>query len=115
MPHALGRLELWVWREGALHRTLELGDVSNHVTGSRALRLSAIADFDGDGRPDLAIPSFDRSRLRIIAFAPSLREIASIALPSRAVTDFALMKDGAGRPAVLFGLENGALVLARRP
>ena len=115
MPHAVGRLELWSFRDNALHKTLELGDVSNHVTGSRALRMSAVADFDGDGRPDLAIASFDRKRLRLIAFAPSIREIASIALPSQAVTDFALMTDGAGHPAVLLGLENGALVLARRP
>jgi hypothetical protein len=115
MPHAVGRLELWSWRDGALHKTLELGDVSNHVSGSRALRMSAVADFDGNGRPDLAISSFDRRRLRLIAFAPSVREIGSVALPSRAVTDFALMTDAAGHPAVLLGLENGALVLARRP
>jgi hypothetical protein len=115
MPHAVGRLELWNWRDGALHKTLELGDVSNHVSGSRALRMSAVADFDGDKRVDLAIASFDRRRLRLIAFAPSVREIGSVALPSRAVTDFALIADVAGHPAVLLGLENGALVLARRP
>jgi hypothetical protein len=115
MPHAVGRLELWTWRNNALHKTLELGDVSNHVSGSRAQRMSAVADFDGDGRPDLAIASFDRKRLRLIAFAPSVREIGSIALPSHAVTDFALVTDNGGRAAVLLGLENGALVLARRP
>ncbi|MBX9843970.1 MAG: VCBS repeat-containing protein [Xanthobacteraceae bacterium] len=115
MPHAVGRLELWSFRDNALHKALELGDVSNHVSGSRAQRMSAVADFDGDGRPDLAIASFDRRRLRLIAFVPGVREIGSIALPSHAVTDFALVGDAAGRPAVLLGLENGALVLARRP
>jgi hypothetical protein len=114
MPHALGRLELWSFRDDAFHRLLELDDVSNHVIGSRALRMSAVADFDGDGLPDLAVPSFSRRELRIIAFAPGPREVARIALPARAVTDFALLKDAAGRPAVLLALENGALVLARR-
>ena len=114
MPHALGRLELWSWRDGALQKTLELSGVANHFIGSRALQMSAVADFDGDGHPDLAIPSFDRRELRIVAFAPKVRDVARIALPSRATTDSALIEDASGHPAVLLGLENGALVLARR-
>jgi hypothetical protein len=114
MPHVLGRLELWSWRDGRLVKGIELADVSNHVIGSRTLGMSAVADFDHDGRPDLAIPSFDRRALRLIAFAPGPRELARVPLPARAATDFALLKDMAGRPAVLLGLENGALVIARR-
>jgi hypothetical protein len=113
MPHALGRLELWSWRNGNLEKAAEVADVANHFIGSRALRMSAVADFDGDGHPDLAVPSFNRRELRIIGFAPKARDIARIALPARAATDFAPMKDKDGQPAVLLGLENGALVVAR--
>jgi hypothetical protein len=114
MPHVLGRLELWAWRGGALEKTRELEGVTNHVPGSRVLRMSAVGDFDGDGRPDLAIPSFDRRSLRLIAFMPALRDVARVALPSPVVTELAAVRDSAGGLAVLAALENGALVLVRR-
>ncbi|ARP98832.1 FG-GAP repeat domain-containing protein [Pseudorhodoplanes sinuspersici] len=114
-PHVVGGLELWSWRDGKLAKTVEVPDVSNHVIGSRAIRMTATADFDGDGRPDLAIPDFSRRTLRLIAFAPSVRDIARVALPARIVTDLALVRLR-GRPAILAGLENGQLVLvAERP
>lgn len=109
-PHVVGRLELWSFVHGTLKKTSEAVDVCNHVIGSRALALSATADFDGDGRPDLAIPSFDRRSLRLIAFAPSVRDIARVALPARIVTDLALVRLQ-GRPAVLVGLDSGQLAL----
>jgi hypothetical protein len=114
MPHAAGILELWTWSDGALSRTLTLDDVSNHAIGSRVLRMSAVADFDGDGHPDLAIPSFDRRELRLIAFAPKVREIARVRLPARVTSEIALLRIEAAAPAVLVGLENGAAVTVRK-
>lgn len=109
-PHVLGRLELWSFRGGALHKTAEMTDVSTHAIGSRALGMSAVSDFDGDGRPDLAVPSLDRRTLRLIAFAPRPREIARVALPARIVTDIGMVMRR-GRLALVAGLENGALVV----
>lgn len=109
-PHVLGLLEMWSFIDNKLKKTGEVPDVCNHVIGSRALSLSATADFDGDGRPDLAIPSFDRHALRLIAFSPTVRDIARVALPGRVVTDLALVQVRR-RPAVLAGLDNGQLVL----
>jgi hypothetical protein len=109
-PHVLGRLELWSFRGGLLQKIAEVPDVSTHAIGSRALGMSAVADFDGDGRPDLAVPSLDRRALRLIAFAPRPREIVRVALPSRAATDFGMVMRR-GRVALIAGLENGALVL----
>jgi hypothetical protein len=112
-PHVVGRLELWSWSKGRLTKTAELPDVSNHAIGSRAIGLSGTADFDGDGRPDLVIPSLDRRALRLIAFTPTPRDLARLSLPARIVTNLAVIGVG-GRPAVLAGLENGQLVLIRR-
>ena len=36
MPHSLGRLELWSWRDRQLRKTAELADAANHVAGTRA-------------------------------------------------------------------------------
>lgn len=113
MPHVLGQLQLWDWLDGRLAKRLELSNTSNHVAGSRVLRMSAITDFDGDGSADLAIPSFDRRELRLVSFAPAVRDIARLKLPARAVTELAAIKDHAGNAAVILGLENGALAIAR--
>jgi hypothetical protein len=76
--------------------------------------MAATADFDGDGIADLAVPSLDRWRLRIIAFAANAREIASVPLPSKATTNLGLVADGSGPPAIAVGLADGSLVLIRR-
>lgn len=109
-PHVVGRLELWSWRKGRLDKTAEIADVSNHAIGSRALGMSVTADFDGDGRADLAIPALDRRSLRLIGFGPHPREIARIALPARIATNIASVVLG-NRVALIAGLENGELIL----
>lgn len=108
-PHVLGRLELWSWRNGSLEKIGEITDVSNHVIGSRALGMSVTADFDGDGRPDIAVPSLDRRSLRLIGFVPQPREIARVPLPARITTNLGLIVAG-GRMSVIAGLETGELV-----
>lgn len=116
-PHVIGSLELWSWSGGALHKTAELADAANHVAGTRAIDMSAAADFDGDGVADMAVPSLDRGRLRLVAFAPKEsppREIASIALPAKAVTNLGLVTVKSGPPAIAVGLADGSLVVIRR-
>ena len=107
MPHRIGELELWTLKEGKLMRIITEDDVSNHAIRSHQFRLSAIADFDGDGLSDLAIPSFDRRSLRILSFRGGrVREIDRIALPAVAAENFTVeMRDG--RPAVGVGLNGG--------
>jgi len=112
-PHVIGQLEIWSWRDGELKKTAELPDTANHIAGSRAIDMAAVADFNGDNLADLAIPSLDRSRLRILSFAPNAREIASIALPAKATTNLGLLKSVMA-PGVAIGLADGSLVVVRR-
>jgi hypothetical protein len=109
-PHVIGRLELWDWHDGRLQKIDELPDATNHIAGTRAIDMSAVADFDGDGFADIAIPSLDRTRLRIVSFAPHPREIASVNLPAKAATNLGLLK-GAPTPAVALGLADGSLAV----
>ena len=113
MPHAVGRLDLWSWRAGRLSNPVAVGNTSNHFIGSRALRMSAVADFNGDGIADLAVPSFDRRTLRLIGFKGKVRDIARIALPARAATNMGLL-NVRGAPALAIGLEDGRLIVVQK-
>lgn len=107
MPHVLGLLRILTLKGGQLVEIASVSDTSNHVAGSRELGLSAVADFDGDGYPDLAVPTLDRRALRFLGFRGGVREIARKSLPSPAARDFAV--EGEKRPVVVVGLSNGAV------
>lgn len=109
MPHVLGLLRFWTLRDSKLVEIAQIPDVSNHVAGSPFLGLSAVADFNGDGVADLAIPSKDRRTLRFLTIKGGARELARRPLPSQAHSDFALIKAD-GRTAVVVGLSGGRSV-----
>ncbi len=105
-PHVLGQLELWEYSTGSLRLDMQVGGTSNHAIGSKSLGLSAVADFNGDGVMDLAIPSRGQSALRFFSFKGGVKQISKKALPVRASSDFSVVKRN-GKNAVRVGLANG--------
>jgi hypothetical protein len=113
-PHLGGVLEIHRFSEGRLIKSAELAGYSNHVFGSRTLRLAAAADMNGDGAPEIVVPTQDRKSVAVIRFADDgLQEIRREALPAAAVGEFSVISPqttGApkDRPVeVWIGLENG--------
>ena len=108
-PHIGGTLIVHAYRNGALKRIAALDGFSNHAIGSREMRLSAVADIDGDGRVEIAVPSADRGTLRIVGLRPrGIEEHAAIALPGR-ISEPILHQDSADGLHFFVGLENGRI------
>lgn len=101
-PHIGGRLFSLGYGNGRIAESGDMADnVSNHVFGSREQGLSAFADFDGDGAPDLVLPSQDRAKLRF-----PISDLPDIALPGRIDKAIAVL-DG----RIVTGTEDGRLLV----
>jgi hypothetical protein len=115
-PHIGGTLKIYELTDQGLRMEGKVFGFSNHAMGSRELGLSAVLDADGDGVPDLALPSADRRGLRIVSFqAGRFRELASIAHKAR--IDTAILAsdlDRNGAPELVYGLDDDTLVVVRR-
>lgn len=106
-PHIGGTLFLYALEEGKLIKVGEKPGFSNHQTGSTEMCLSAIADINGDGAPDLGVPSADRRQLRTVGFnRGQLTERGVADLP--ATIDKAIAVHGTGKATrFMAGLQSG--------
>ncbi|MEP1206612.1 MAG: VCBS repeat-containing protein [Rhizobiaceae bacterium] len=118
-PHIGGTLKFWTWRNRQLKLAGSMRSFSNHAIGAREQRLSATADFNGDGRPDIAVPGASRRSLHLIGFvgpnrkAAKLQEIARIDFPS-SISHPILATNRADKVKLKLKLSNGSVWQVRR-
>lgn len=113
-PHIGGTLFIYRFRNGRLRRIASLDGFSNHQIGSRELRLSAVADLDGDGKMELALPSDNRATLRIVGLGKNgLSELASVVLPARIDKAIAVSGTG-GSTRFTVGLDDASVFDVKR-
>jgi len=113
-PHIGGTLKVYKYAGGILFQLGAARSFSNHVIGSRELRLSAIADFDGNRTPDLALPSGDRRSLLVMSMSGGkLSLLAKAKLPSP--INKAIDASGSGaNTKFTVGLEDGSVYSIHR-
>ena len=113
-PHIGGTLTLYEFHNGRLTKDGDAFGYSNHTIGSRQLGWSAILDVNGDGVPDMAVPSANRRTLRAVSFAGGFSELTSVPVGGKLATAIITADlDGDGKNEILYGLENDRLKMIR--
>lgn len=113
-PHIGGKLAFIKYYRGKLLRIAIADGFSNHVIGSREMRLSASLDVTGDKKPDLAVPSADRTKLKIVSIGKNGPKIVqTISLPAPINKAIATTANGSKKDFTV-GLENGEVYQVSR-
>ncbi|MEM9329837.1 MAG: hypothetical protein AAGA53_00840 [Pseudomonadota bacterium] len=113
-PHLAGVLQFYRFRNDRLVRIAGAAGFSNHFIGSNELRLSAVADVNGNGIPDLVIPSLARNQLVVVGVqGQRFAEIARVRLPAR-IDRAILARETDGQPEFVVGLDDGKIYRVAR-
>ena len=108
-PHLAGILQFYRFRNNRLVRIAGAAGYSNHFIGSNELRLSAVADVNRNGIPDLIIPSLARNELVVIGLkGQQFEELERIELPAR-INRAIGVEEKDGQTEFIVGLDDGKI------
>lgn len=108
-PHIGGQLLIFKIEGRRLREVARFAGYSNHILGTTELGMSAILDVNGDGIPDIILPSQDRRQLRALTFAKGNLVVLKAVKLYRPVTTAIVMADvdHNGTLDIVFGDEGG--------
>ena len=110
-PHLGGIVTFRRIEGGELPEMASVAGFTSHMIGSRNLDMAIVGDADGNGRPELVIPTQDRSELAGIERTSSGAEVAwSVDLDGNMVSNLAAA-DVDGRLVMGLGTEDGRLLV----
>ena len=108
-PHIGGHLLIYKIEGRRLREVGRFAGYTNHILGSTELEMSAVLDVNGDGIPDIVLPSQDRRELRVVTFAKGNLAILRTIKLYRPVTTALVTADvdRNGKTDIVFGDQGG--------
>jgi hypothetical protein len=115
-PHTDGQLLIFKIEGRRLREVGRFAGYTNHIFGSTELGMAAILDVNGDGIPDIVLPTQDRRTLRALTFAKGRLKILKTVKLFRPVATAIVTADvdHNGKPDIVFGDEGGYVNVIRR-
>jgi hypothetical protein len=115
-PHIGGILIRYHWRGDRLVEATRSFGFSSHAMGSTVLGMSAVLDLDGDNAMEILVPDQNRTALQAVSHAgDDFRVLWSVRNDARIVTSIVTANlDGQGGADILYGLEDGTVMLLAR-
>lgn len=108
-PHLAGILQFYRMQNGKLVLVTQAAGYSNHFIGSNELRLSTVADVNGNTVPDLILPSLSRNELLMVGTEQGkFAKLGSVAMPAR-INRAIGSQVVEGRLEIVVGLDNGKI------
>ena len=109
-PHIGGVVRFYQFTGDSLEIVATQSDYTSHVIGSRNLDMAVAGDFNGDGQPEIVLPSQGRTSIAGIQnTADGARVMWELPLGSRLSANLAALRLEDGRLALAVGTEDGRL------
>ena len=111
-PHIGGIVQWFRLAGDVLERVALIDEYSSHRIGSRNLDQGVIVDGNGDGLPDVVVPSQHQQSLAALELTRSgASEVRSVPLGARLSSNLSAFTTGDGRASLAIGLEDGSVLI----